>query len=143
MIITHLPSQIFRALIGIPDNVHIALLFSIINASTASMDAAPRSAFLATIILPEERTAVMGTLNVVKTTASSLGPIITGVLVEHDLYWVSFVAAGSLKALYDVGILVFFRNKEKERERNERDRIRRDEEQRNGSTDEERLNGVQ
>lgn len=129
MVLTHLPSQIFRALIGVPDNVFVALLFCVLNASTASMDTAPRSAFLATIILPEERTAVMGTLNVVKTTASSLGPIITGVLVEHNLYWASFVLAGSLKALYDVGILLFFRHKERERERDERDRIRRQDEQ--------------
>ncbi|KAI1118287.1 major facilitator superfamily domain-containing protein [Nemania sp. NC0429] len=125
MVLTHLPSQIFRALIGVPDNMYVALLFCIINASTASMDTAPRSAFLATIILPEERTAVMGTLNVVKTTAASLGPIITGVLVDHNLYWASFVLAGSLKALYDVGILLFFRQKEREREREERDRIQR------------------
>ncbi|KAI0864614.1 MFS general substrate transporter [Xylaria cubensis] len=137
MVLTHLPSQIFRALIGIPDNVHIALLFCIINASTASMDTAPRSAFLATIILPEERTAVMGTLNVVKTTASSLGPLITGLLVDHNLYWVSFVASGSLKALYDVGILIFFRHKEKERAKEENDRSQRQQEQIDGLTHEE------
>ncbi|KAI0438394.1 major facilitator superfamily domain-containing protein [Xylaria telfairii] len=130
MVLTHLPSQVFRALIGVSDNVHIALLFCILNASTASMDTAPRSAFLATIILPEERTAVMGTLNVVKTTASSLGPLITGLLVDHNLYWVSFVASGSLKALYDVGILIFFRHKEKQREREQSGGVQVQEEQR-------------
>ncbi|KAI0190320.1 MFS general substrate transporter [Astrocystis sublimbata] len=129
MVLTHFPSQIFRALIGVPNNVHTALLFLILNASTASMDAAPRSAFLATIILPEERTAVMGTLNVVKTTASSLGPLITGLLVDHDLYWVSFAASGSLKALYDVGILVFFRHKEKQRDKEQLDRAQGQEEE--------------
>ncbi|TGJ81884.1 hypothetical protein E0Z10_g6868 [Xylaria hypoxylon] len=127
MVITHLPSQVFRALIGVPNNMHIALLFCIINASTTSMDTGPRSAFLATIILPEERTAVIGTLNVVKTIASSLGPIITGTLVDHNLYWVSFVLSGSLKALYDVGLLIFFRHKEREREKSERDRMQRQE----------------
>ncbi|KAI1741714.1 MFS general substrate transporter [Xylaria scruposa] len=137
MVLTHLPSQIFRALVGIPNNVHIALLFCIINASTASMDTAPRSAFLATIILPEERTAVMGTLNVVKTIASSLGPLITGLLVDHNLYWVSFLASGSLKALYDVGLLIFFRHKEKEREKEENDRSQRQQEQIDALTHEE------
>ncbi|KAJ8120987.1 hypothetical protein ONZ43_g2451 [Nemania bipapillata] len=132
MVLTHLPSQVFRALIGVPDNVHLALLFCLLNASMTSMDTAPRSAFLATIILPEERTAVMGTLNVVKTTASSLGPIITGVLVDHDLYWVSFLLGGTLKGLYDIGILIFFRHKEKEMEKRERDRIRRQEEEEEG-----------
>lgn len=123
MVLTHFPSQIFRALIGIPDNVHVALLFCLINASTSAMDTGPRSAFLATIILPEERTAVMGTVNVVKTTASSLGPLLAGVLADHNLFWVAFVASGSLKALYDLGMLAFFKNKEKERENMERQRV--------------------
>ncbi|KAI0872145.1 MFS general substrate transporter [Hypoxylon argillaceum] len=140
MVLTHLPSQVFRALIGVPNNVHLALLFCVLNASMASMDTAPRSAFLATIILPEERTAVMGTLNVAKTTASSLGPIITGVLVDHNLFWVSFVLGGSLKGLYDIGILIFFTHKEKELEKRERDRIRKQQEERNSSTHGDRIN---
>jgi hypothetical protein len=72
------------------------------------MDVAPRSAFLAAVVLPNERTAVMGFINVVKTSAQSLGPFITGVLAGHKLFWVSFVLAGSLKATYDLGMLAVF-----------------------------------
>ncbi|KAI5916988.1 major facilitator superfamily domain-containing protein [Camillea tinctor] len=122
MVFTHLPSQIFRALVPIPNDVHPALLFCFLNFSTQSMDSGPRSAFLATIVLPAERTAVMGTVNVVKTTASSLGPILTGYLVDHNLFWLCFVGSGSLKALYDVGLLVFFKNKERERAKAEQER---------------------
>lgn len=82
----------------------------------------------------------MGTLNVAKTTASSLGPIITGVLVDHNLFWVSFVLGGSLKGLYDIGILIFFTHKEKELEKRERDRIRKQQEERNSSTHGDRIN---
>ncbi|KAI8963200.1 MFS general substrate transporter [Daldinia sp. FL1419] len=128
MIFTHLPSQIFRALLGVPDDMGLALAFLILNASTQSMDTGPRSAFLATIVLPSERTAVMGTVNVVKTTAQSLGPLLTGVLVDQNLFWVSFVASGGLKILYDLGLLAFFKNKEKERESAGAARIQRDEE---------------
>ena len=72
------------------------------------MDVAPRSAFLAAVVLPNERTAVMGFINVVKTSAQSLGPFITGLLAGHKLFWVAFVAAGSLKATYDLGMLAVF-----------------------------------
>jgi hypothetical protein len=72
------------------------------------MDVAPRSAFLASALPPEQRTAIMGTINVVKTTGSSLGPLLTGVLSSRGLFWVSFVAAGSLKATYDIGMLITF-----------------------------------
>ncbi|KAI0849738.1 MFS general substrate transporter [Daldinia vernicosa] len=135
MIFTHLPSQIFRALLGVPSDVHLALVFLVLNASTQSMDSGPRSAFLATIVLPAERTAVMGTVNVVRTTAQSLGPLLTGILVDRNLFWVSFVASGGLKILYDLGLLAFFKNKEKERERAELLRIQRDEEGQHGQVD--------
>ncbi|KAI1662189.1 MFS general substrate transporter [Daldinia decipiens] len=128
MIFTHLPSQIFRALLGVPSDMHLALAFLILNASTQSMDTGPRSAFLATIVLPAERTAVMGTVNVVRTTAQSLGPLLTGILVDRNLFWVSFVASGGLKILYDLGLLAFFKNKERKRERAERLIIQGDEE---------------
>lgn len=72
------------------------------------MDVAPRSAFLAAVILPNERTAVMGTINVVKTFSQSMGPLITGVLATNNLFWVAFVTAGCLKATYDLGMLAVF-----------------------------------
>ena len=84
------------------------MLFLILRHCTASMDVAPRSAFLAAVILPNERTAIMGTLNVVKTSAQSLGPAITGVLAAKKLFWIAFVMAGALKAIYDLGMLAIF-----------------------------------
>jgi MFS family permease len=121
MVFTHLPSAIFLALIPIPKEVHLALTFLFLRSCTQSMDTAPRSAFLAAIVLPAERTAIMGLVNVVKTTAQSLGPLITGLLVDRGLFWVSFVTAGALKASYDLGMLALFKNHE--REKAERERI--------------------
>jgi sugar phosphate permease len=110
MVFTHLPSAIALALIPIPSSLPFAMLFLILRACTQSMDVAPRSAFLAAVVLPEERTAVMGTINVVKTSAQSLGPFITGLLASNKLFWVAFVMAGSLKATYDLGMLAVFAN---------------------------------
>ena len=108
MVFTHLPSAIFLALIPIPNSLPFAMMFLILRSCTQSMDVAPRSAFLAAVILPNERTAVMGLVNVVKTSASSIGPSITGLLADRDLFWISFVIAGSLKATYDLGMLAVF-----------------------------------
>lgn len=94
------------------------------------MDVAPRSAFLAAIVLPHERTAVMGTINVVKTCAQSMGPVITGILGTNNHFWVAFVAAGSLKATYDLGLLALFVER---KSREERMSERADEEQQGAS----------
>lgn len=120
MVFTHLPSSIFLSLIPVFPDVRLSLLFLWLRASSQSMDVAPRAAFLAAVIKPGERTAIMGVINVVKTIGASLGPFLTGTLADHDLFWVAFVAAGCFKTIYDLGMLAVFRNHEKhaaERER--------------------------
>lgn len=121
MVFTHLPSSIALALLGIPNSAPVAMALLIFRASTQSMDTAPRSAFLAAILLPNERTAIMGAINVVKTGAQSIGPIVTGILVEKNLFWVAFLIAGSMKAVYDLSILGVFANYQTREEREQRD----------------------
>ena len=45
------------------------------------MDQAPRSAFVAAVFRPSERTAVMGTINLVKTVASAGGRWLRGIFM--------------------------------------------------------------
>ncbi|KAL6871322.1 major facilitator superfamily domain-containing protein [Trichoderma novae-zelandiae] len=113
MVFTHLPSSIFLSLIPVFPDVRLALLFLWLRASSQSMDVAPRAAFLAAVIKPSERTAIMGVINVVKTVGASLGPFLTGTLADHGLFWVAFVTAGCLKASYDLGMLAVFQNHER------------------------------
>ncbi len=120
MVFTHLPSSIFMALIGLPNDVYWALLFLFLRDSTKSMNVAPRSAFLAAIVMPHERTAMIGLINVVKTLAQTVGPSITGVLAEKELFWVAFLCSGAGKVVYDLGLLLMFRNHERERAERER-----------------------
>jgi len=72
------------------------------------MDVAPRSAFIAAIVLPGERTAVMGWLNVVKTCAQAIGPSITGWLASTNHFGAFFVISGVMKTIYDLLILAVF-----------------------------------
>lgn len=108
MVFTHLPSAILLALIPVPSNVILAMAFLVLRASMQSMDQAPRQAFLSAVVLPNERTAVMGVLNVVKTLSQSGGPVATGWLGSLNKFWIAFVVAGSLKAGYDLTILKMF-----------------------------------
>ncbi|KAK5736797.1 hypothetical protein LTR17_007122 [Elasticomyces elasticus] len=110
MVFTHLPSAIFLALFPLPTSLVVATTLLVLRASLASMDQAPRSAFLSAVVLPGERTAVMGIVNTVKTTSQSSGPLITGTLAGTDQFWIAFVVAGALKASYDVGMLSMFIN---------------------------------
>ncbi|CZT50346.1 related to Staphylococcus multidrug resistance protein [Rhynchosporium secalis] len=136
MVFTHLPSAIFLALIPIPDSVTIAMLFLILRSCTQSMDVAPRSAFLAAVVLPHERTAVMGMVNIAKSLGQSSGPFIAGVLAGKGMFWAAFVSAGVLKASYDLGMLAVFKGHKTHDERAEDTRVAEEEEVRDSANDE-------
>lgn len=108
MVYTHLPSAIFLALLPAPTSLILTIVLLVARSSLASMDQAPRSAFLSAVVLPEERTAVMGVVNTVKTMSQSSGPLITGSLAGSGRFWIAFVLAGGLKAGYDIGMLRAF-----------------------------------
>lgn len=74
------------------------------------MDQAPRSAFIAAVVKSEERTAVMGITSMLRTLAATAGPSVTGILAGHDRFWIAFVAAGSLRIVYDLGLWGMFIN---------------------------------
>ncbi|KAH8631679.1 MFS general substrate transporter [Alternaria alternata] len=108
MVFTHLPSSIFLALLPVPSGLALTICLLVGRSVLNSMDQAPRSAFLSIVVLPGERTAVMGVVNILKTLSQSSGPSVTGVLAGNNHFWVAFVAAGSLKATYDLLLLAFF-----------------------------------
>ncbi|KAI9374218.1 major facilitator superfamily domain-containing protein [Aspergillus egyptiacus] len=108
MVFTHLPSALCLALIPIPPFLPLALTLLIMRSCSQNMDVAPRSAFLAAVLPADKRTAIMGSINVVKTSAQSLGPLVTGLLAEREVFGVSISLAGLLKCVYDLGVLVSF-----------------------------------
>lgn len=108
MVFTHLPSSIFLALLPVPPGLALTICLLVGRSVLNSMDQAPRSAFLSIVVLPEERTAVMGVVNILKTLSQSSGPSLTGLLAGSGRFWVAFVVAGSLKATYDLLLLAFF-----------------------------------
>ncbi|PYH88491.1 MFS transporter [Aspergillus ellipticus CBS 707.79] len=117
MVFTHLPSAVCLALIPVPGALPLALTFLILRSCTQTMDVAPRSAFLAAALPSDRRTAIMGSINVVKTCAQSLGPLLTGALADRGFFGLSFTIAGILKGVYDIGMLLSFAGKEKQSRR--------------------------
>ncbi|KAF5503336.1 putative membrane protein [Colletotrichum fructicola] len=112
MVFTHLPSAVFLSMIPIPgpgpSGTWIAMAFLSLRACTQSMDQAPRQAFLAAAVLPNERTAVLGVVNIVKTLAQAGGIGAAGVLSGKNLWIVVLTGAGIMKACYDLLMLGMF-----------------------------------
>ena len=112
MVFTHLPSAAFLAMIAFPGTTQsgtwTAMLFLALRASTQSMDQAPRQAFIAAAVLPSERTAVLGIVNIAKTLSQAGGIGFAGLLAGKGLWIVLLGGAGALKACYDLLMLWMF-----------------------------------
>ncbi|KAF2132428.1 MFS general substrate transporter [Dothidotthia symphoricarpi CBS 119687] len=112
MAFTHLPSAVFLALVPIPQagswGTLVAMTFLSLRACTQSMDQAPRQAFLAAVMRPEERTAILGIINIVKTIAQAGGIGSSGVLAAGRSWRLMLGGAGMMKATYDLLILWTF-----------------------------------
>ena len=108
MVFSHLPSAIFLALIPLPSHAWMSMIFLVLRSCTQNMDQAPRQAFLSAAVLPSERTAIMGLVNVVKTLSQSGGPVATGWLADIGKFWIAFLIAGAMKASYDLTMMKMF-----------------------------------
>ncbi|KAF2093854.1 MFS general substrate transporter [Rhizodiscina lignyota] len=110
MVFTHLPSSTAVLLFPAPSNFPLTVVLLLIRAGLNNMDQAPRSAFIAAVVKPEERTAAMGITAMLRTLASTAGPTLTGLLAENNKFWIAFVVAGALRIAYDLGLFVMFVN---------------------------------
>ncbi|KAL3418738.1 major facilitator superfamily transporter [Phlyctema vagabunda] len=110
MVFTHLPSSAAVLFFPLPRGFPLTVALLLLRTTLNNMDQAPRSAFIAAVVKPEERTAVMGITSMVRTLASSTGPTVTGFLAGNQKFWIAFVAAGICRICYDLGLFAMFVN---------------------------------
>ncbi|KAH7026387.1 major facilitator superfamily domain-containing protein [Microdochium trichocladiopsis] len=110
MVFTHTPSSAAVLLFPAPSTFWMTAFLLFVRAGLNNMDQAPRSAFIAAVTKADERTAVMGITNMLRTLAAMLGPSVTGALAGNERFWVAFVVAGSCRLLYDFGLFIMFKN---------------------------------
>ncbi|CAK7897391.1 hypothetical protein CAAN1_15S00496 [[Candida] anglica] len=108
MVVTHLPASILCAILPLAPTLRLTFILLVVRSCVQAMDAAPKQVFLSAIVPPNERTSVIGWVNVVKTLSHTLGPSVAGVFLSWDKQWMCFVFAGVLKVAYDLGIMVTF-----------------------------------
>ncbi|KAI0169213.1 MFS general substrate transporter [Hypoxylon sp. FL1284] len=110
MVFTHAPSSAAVLIFPFPSHLWMTAGLLLIRAGLNNMDQAPRSAFIAAVVKPEERTAVMGITATIRTLASMAGPSVTGILAASNRFWIAFVVAGSCRLSYDFGLYAMFVN---------------------------------
>ena len=117
MVFTHLPSNILLLLVPFSATLSWAIGLLLARFALSQMDVPARQAYVVSIVPPEERAGAVAMTGAVRGVAQSFGPVLAGLAIGAASFGLPFFAGGSLKVVYDIGLLAGFRNRRAEHER--------------------------
>jgi len=112
MVFTHLPSNVLLALVAVMPTFPLAAAVLLLRQLLSQMDVPTRQAYTMALVAPEERTAAASVTSLARSAGSASSPLIGGLLLQGPLIALGlpFIAAGALKAAYDLALWAIFRH---------------------------------
>lgn len=110
MVFTHIPANAFLIMAALMPSAKLAVVFMLLRMALSSMDVAARQSFVMSVVPPEERAAAASITNVPRSLASAISPLIAGALFSFSSFGWPLIAAGAIKIIYDILLLVQFRS---------------------------------
>jgi MFS family permease len=117
MVFTHLPSNILLILVPFAPSLGIAVALLLARSLLSQMDVPTRTSYVMAVVTPGERAAAASITSVPRGLAAAASPLVAGWLLALSPFGWSLVAAGVLKAVYDVLLLRLFRHRRPPEER--------------------------
>ena len=109
MVFSHIPSNVFLAAIPFAPSVAGAVALLLCRQSLSQMDVPTRQSFVMAVVEESDRTPAAGFTNVSRTVASSVSPSLAGYVMDNVWLGLPFLAAGTLKLVYDFTLYAVFR----------------------------------
>ena len=108
MVFTHLPANVCLVLVPFMPELGWAVALLFIRAALSQMDVPTRSSYVMAIVPAAERPAAASITSVPRSLASAASPFLAGWLLTVSSFGWPLLAAGSLKIVYDLLLLVHF-----------------------------------
>jgi predicted MFS family arabinose efflux permease len=108
MVFTHLPSNVFLILIPFAPDLVTAIALLLARSALSQMDVPTRASYVMAVVAPEERPAAASITAVPKTFAWAAGSMISGYLLTLSSFGWPLVIGGTVKAVYDILLLIKF-----------------------------------
>ena len=108
MVFTHLPANFCLMLIPLMSDLTWVIVLLFIRAALSQMDVPTRSSYVMAIVTPAERPAVASITSVPRSLASAISPFMAGYLLAVSSFGWPLIAAGALKIVYDILLLMTF-----------------------------------
>ncbi len=118
MVFTHIPSSVCLILAAFLPDLTGVLALLLIRAALSQMDVPTRTSYVMAVVTPAERPAAASVTAVPRSLASSISPTIAGALLSTAFSGLPLVVCGALKIVYDLSLLLSFRQIKPPEERN-------------------------
>jgi MFS family permease len=109
MVFTHLPANLCLVAAAFAPTLPIALALLFVRSALSQMDVPARSAYVMSVVTPEERPAAASFTAVPRSLASALSPSLGGAMLAAGAMAAPLVVCGVLKSIYDLALLAMFR----------------------------------
>lgn len=109
MVFTHLPSNLLLASIPFAPTFATATLLLFARQSLSQIDVPSRQSYVMAVVPEEDRVGVASITNLSRSAAQSVGPSLSGSLIQAGLLYDPFLIGGGLKILYDFSLYLSFR----------------------------------
>jgi MFS family permease len=109
MVFTHLPANLCLIAAAFAPTLPVALTLLFVRSALSQMDVPARSAYVMSVVTPEERPAAASFTAVPRSLASALSPSLGGAMLAAGAMAAPLVVCGVLKSLYDLALLAMFR----------------------------------
>jgi MFS family permease len=110
MVFTHIPSSILLILAAFSSNLYVTLGLLLMRSALSQMDVPTRTSYVMAVVTPPERAAAASFTAVPRSLASAISPTFAGMLLTTSFSGLPLVVCGVLKIVYDVALLVSFRD---------------------------------
>jgi MFS family permease len=109
MVFTHIPASLCLIAAAFASSLDVALGLLLARSALSQMDVPARSAFVMSVVTPEERPAAASFTAVPRSLASAAGPSLAGALFAAGAMAAPLVVCGVLKIAYDLALFGAFR----------------------------------
>ncbi len=108
MVFTHLPSNFCTIALPFAPNLTVAVVLLLVRAALSQMDVPTRSSYVMAVVTPPERAAAASITSLPRSLATGVAPLLSGWMFALSPFGWPLIAAGGLKAIYDVLLLLMF-----------------------------------
>jgi len=109
MVFTHIPANLCLIALPFAPTLEIAIALMLLRGLLSQMDVPTRTSYVMAVVTPEERPAAAAFTAIPRSLATAIAPVLSGWMLALSGFGWPLIIGGTIKIVYDVGLLAMFR----------------------------------